>query len=299
MWTHTITGDNFLFDKVMASRSRPAVLSITTRFCLPHEGMTTLDYLSSGSAVVLRNSMNSSLSIITSHHVACPWMFPKYFASMWDWLQFVNEDHVRHSLQLLIEDNANSGPKVLLDLPLAHQVQTHGSRDLALLSLKDSAAIEIWRQAEQELKLQPLMLQQMPCERGDPLIFSGHKQLFNDQKDIGGYQIPKTVRGHFVGRSTSRQEFAWSQELLEEGMCGGAVISSVSGQCVGIIEGIVPTIRKEDEDSLLHDEKALGSWKMRQALAGHVAFIPASDVREFIKNPDGLLLTGMELPLFM
>lgn len=30
----------------MASGGRRAVLSLTTRFCLPHEGMTKMDYLS-------------------------------------------------------------------------------------------------------------------------------------------------------------------------------------------------------------------------------------------------------------
>ncbi|KAG3003967.1 hypothetical protein JG687_00014484 [Phytophthora cactorum] len=280
----------------MAPHGRRAVLSLTTRFCLPHEGMATLDYLSSGSAVVLRGTTSSSLAVVTCQHVACPWLFPKYFTATWDWLQFVNEDHVRHSLQLLAVDESNSRPDVLLELPLAPQVHTHESRDLALLTLVDSAAFESWQQAEQELGVQTLTLQQAPCERGDAAVFSGHRQLVSEEQEEEGYQIPKTVVGHFVGRSSSGQEFAWSQELLEEGMCGGAVVGAATDQCVGIVEGIVPTIVQGDDEPSKHDREAHAAWQMRQALAGHVAFIPASDVRKFIEEPDDLLLTGMELP---
>lgn len=272
---------------------------MTTRFCLPHEGMATLDYLSSGSAAILCDSKSPSLTVVTCQHVACPWLFPKYFTATWDWLQFVNEDHVRHSLQLLAINDSNSRPVVLLELPLAPQVHIHESRDLALLTLADSAAFETWQQAEQELGVQTLALQQTPCERGDTVVFSGHRQLAGEEQEEEGYQIPKTVTGHFVGRSSGGQEFAWSQELLEEGMCGGAVVGAVTGQCVGIVEGIVPTIVQGDDEPPKYDRETHAAWQMRQALAGHVAFIPASDVRKFIEEPRDFLLTGMELPSHM
>ncbi|GMF65202.1 unnamed protein product [Phytophthora lilii] len=137
--------------------------------------------------------------------------------------------------------------------------------------------------------------QESPCQRGDNLVFSGHRQLVGEQEEEG-YQTPKTVGGHFVGRSTSGQEFAWSQELLEEGMCGGAVVDATSNECVGIIEGIVPTIVQGDDEPPRHDREAHAAWEMRQALAGHVAFIPSADVRKFIEEPGDLLLTGMALP---
>ncbi|CAI5737221.1 unnamed protein product [Peronospora destructor] len=287
----------------MTFRHRRAVLSLTTHFCLPHEGMTTLAYLSSGSAVVLRDSFNNSpsfsLAVVTCQHVACPWLFPHYFGATWDWLQFVNEDHVRHSLQLLAvnDDNPNSivtKPEVLLDLPLAAQVQIHESRDLALLMLADSAAVEKWQWAETNLRdVQTLMLQSAPCKQGDDVVFSGHRRVKE------GYQIPKTVAGHFVGCSTSGQAFAWSQELLEEGMCGGAVVGATTGECMGLVEGIVSASVEESEAPSLDDREEHAAWQMRKALAGHVAFIPSSDVRKFIDEPNNLLLTGMGLPPYM
>ncbi|KAG6617597.1 Trypsin-like cysteine/serine peptidase domain [Phytophthora cinnamomi] len=237
----------------MAFGGRRAVLSLTTRFCLPHEGMATLDYLSSGSAVVLRGGPEgASPAVVTCQHVACPWLFPRYFAATWDWLQFVREDFVRHSLQLLAVGGAR--PELLLELPLAARVHTHESRDLALLTLADAGA---WQRAETELGLQALTLQQAPAQRGDALLFSGHRQL--DE----GLQLPKAVDGRFVGRSAGGQEFAWSRELLEEGI------------------------------------EAHAAWEMRTALAGHVAFVPAAEVRSFIDDPGNLLLTGMDLPPHM
>ncbi|TDH65282.1 hypothetical protein CCR75_008652 [Bremia lactucae] len=280
----------------MVIRSCRSVLSLTTRFCLPYEGMTTLDYLSSGSAVVLHNSNGSSLDIVTCKHVACPWMFPKYFSATWEWLQYVNENHVQHSLQLLSINDANLRPAVLLELPLAPQVHTHKSRDLALLTLKDSTALESWRTVEQKFKLQPLTLQQTPCESGDAVVFSGHRHHNCIDKKSDNYHTCTTVSGRFVGRSSSGQEFAWSQELLEEGMCGGAVIGKVTKECVGVVEGIVPIAEQGDEKPLICDNAAHAASQLRQSLAGHVAFIPASDVRQFIESPDGLLLTGIELP---
>lgn len=247
---------------------------------------------------------SSSLDVVTCQHVACPWLFPRYFAATWDWLQFVTEDHVRHSLQLLAvggENSATARPEVLLELPLATEVQTHESRDLALMTLADSAAVERWQQAEEEFGLQTLALQTAPCGQGDAVIFSGHRQMSSEQQQQQeeGYQIPKTVAGHYVGRSTSGQAFAWSQELLEEGMCGGAVVGATTDECVGIVEGIVPTSVEGDIEPPKHDREAHAAWQMRQALASHVAFIPASEVRKFIEEPDDLLLTGMEVPPYM
>ncbi|CAI5731846.1 unnamed protein product [Hyaloperonospora brassicae] len=281
--------------------SRRAVLSLTTRFYLPHEGMTTLDYLSSGSALVLHGSSSSSLAVVTCQHVACPWLFPRYFSTTWDWLQFVNENHVRHSLQLLALDTRNSSvtkPEVLLELPLASQVHTHHSRDLALLTLADSAATKSWHQAEHEFNVQALSLDTAPCEQGDDVVFFGHRRVENEVDE--SYQVPMTVAGQFVGRSSSGQAFARSQELLEEGMCGGAVVRAKMHKCVGIVEGIVPMSNEEDDkEPSTHDRKEREAWQMRRALAGHVALIPSRDVKEFIDEPGNLLLTGMEVPPYM
>jgi hypothetical protein len=270
----------------------PTALFNATNFAL--ENVT-----SSGSAVVLQGAssgpQSAPLAVVTCQHVACPWLFPRYFAATWDWLQFVNEDFVRHSLQfLLVGGKPTAKPEVLLELPLAAQVHTHGSRDLAMLTLADGAAVESWQQAAEALGVQALELRQTPCERGDELIFSGHRQLGSEQEE--GYQVPKTVAGRFVGRSSSGQEFAWSQELLEEGMCGGAVMRTASNRCVGIVEGIVPSIVEGDIEPPQHDREAHAAWEMRQTLAGHVAFIPSSEVKKFIQEPDDLLLTGMALP---
>ncbi|RLN98713.1 hypothetical protein BBJ28_00012684 [Nothophytophthora sp. Chile5] len=249
--------------------------------------------------------MPPPLAIVTCQHVACPWLFPRYFANKWDWLQFVSEEFVQHSLQLLSFEgpiaqagSAVTKPEVLLDLPLVPQVHIHSERDLALLTLDGAAGQKIWEQAVSEFGLQSLALQSGSCSQGEPLLFSGHRQLPGDEGDEGeGFQVPKAVAGHFVGRSARGQEFAWSREVLEEGMCGGAVFGS-TGECVGIVEGIVPPLDEATDASPPpeEDREAFASWQMKQALANHVAFIPSSEVRAFIAQPDDLLLTGMDLP---
>ncbi|KAI9910915.1 hypothetical protein PsorP6_010736 [Peronosclerospora sorghi] len=275
--------------------ARRAVLSLTSRFCLPEQGMTTLDYLSSGSAVVVRDTLNglqgSSLSIVTCQHVACPWLFPHYFTATWDWLQFVNENHVRYSLQLLALNSESATPAILLDLPLASQLHTHESKDLALLTLADPSGLERWQWAEKAFGVRALGLETAPCAQGDKVVFTGHTR-----KDDEGYQLPKTVGGHFVGRSNGGQAFASSDEVLEEGMCGGAVIRASTDECVGIVEGIVPVSVGNEEAPPRQDREAHATWQMRQALAGYVAFIPSSNVKELIDRPSNLLVTGMDVP---
>ncbi|CAH0514235.1 unnamed protein product [Peronospora belbahrii] len=211
----------------MASRSRRAVLSLTTRFCFPHQGMKTLAYFSSGSAVLLRNAYSKNqgidLAVVTCQHL----------------------------LAVNGEKSTADKREVLLKLPLASPVKTHESRDLALLT---------WL-----------------LSRIGKLPETSHRRVKSDQTD--GYKISKNVAGHFVGRSTSGQSFAWSQELLEEGMCGGAVVGVTTGECVGIVEGIVP-VAVESEKPPIQDRKESATWQMRKSLAGHVAFIPSSDVSQ-------------------
>uniref|UniRef100_M4BSU8 Uncharacterized protein n=2 Tax=Hyaloperonospora arabidopsidis (strain Emoy2) TaxID=559515 RepID=M4BSU8_HYAAE len=187
---------------------------------------------------------------------------------------------------------------MLLELPLASQVYTHPSRDLALLKLADSDAIASWQAAAKEFQVQTLALDTAPCEQGDDVVFLGHRQVNKELEE--GYQVPMTVAGHFVGRSSGGQVFARSQELLEEGMCGGAVIRATTHECVGIVEGIVPmSTGEDDQEPPRHDRNAHEVWQMRRALAGHVALIPSHDVEEFMNDPGNLLLTGMEVPQFM
>lgn len=238
--------------------------------------------------------------VLTCQHVACPWLFPKYFHEKWDWLQHVSEEFVQHSLQLLEPTPASSEPRVLVDLPLEPRVWLHEQRDMAMLSLDEMD----WQAFAQQWHLQPLTLNASQASAGDALLFSGHKQLLEPAESVG--QFPKQVPGHFVGQTAQGQAFAWSEEVLEEGMCGGAVIDSESGDCVGLVEGIVPPFTKAvepptvvssdwtpEQQQVVSAEAA--ARQMREALADHVAFIPAMEIDAFLSEKGPQLLTGTAL----
>lgn len=244
------------------------------------------------------SAASHELVVLTSQHVACPWLFPKYFYEKWDWLQHVSEEFVQHSLQLLEPTSASQEPRVLVDLPLEPRVWLHEQRDLAMLSLDEID----WQAFSKQWDLQTLSLDPSPASAGDALLFSGHKQLPEAANSVGQY--PKHVPGHFVGQTAQGQAFAWSEEVLEEGMCGGAVINSQSGDCVGLVEGIVPPFTAEPPTVVSSDwppeqqqtaSAEAASRQMREALADHVAFIPAMEIDVFLSEPGPQLLTGTAL----
>jgi hypothetical protein len=258
-------------------------------------------------ASTLRRDGSTAPAVLTCQHVACPWLFPNYFADKWDWLQHVSEEFVRHSLQLLEVDARGPlvSPKVLLDLPLDQRVWIHGERDVAMLELADDHALE----APEASKLLYLVtLLSGDCAAGDSLLFTGHQQfqeedvlnagqeLLRAMEMIGQY--PKEVGGQFVGKSSRGQAFARSEQVLEEGMCGGAVLNS-EGEGVGLIEGIVPPSTPAavipSSASASEQEAIRETWKMQKALANHVAFIPSDELAEFVAEPFDMLLTGTAL----
>ncbi|DAZ93977.1 TPA: hypothetical protein N0F65_005488 [Lagenidium giganteum] len=318
--------------------NRAAVLSITTCFCLPHEGMAQLEYLSRGSAFMVDTAASPSstvpstltelaqaadsdrLVVLTAQHVACPGLFPKYFAEKWDWLQHVSEEFVQHSLQLLAWPSAASPlPQVLLELPLQRHVVLHPSRDVAMLVLDGMALTEaVERQSnaiDTALKLRSLALATQPLAPGNDTTFFGHFQLpestttENESSPeapeaasaaaaLG--QFPKLVTGKFVGQSAHGQAFAWSEEILEEGMCGGAVVD-LNGDCVGLIEGIVPPFvapapivlpSDATEEEQEEAAAAAATARMQKALENHVAFVPTDELREFVEDRGSFLPTG-------
>ncbi|TMW58209.1 hypothetical protein Poli38472_011797 [Pythium oligandrum] len=320
---------------------RRAVLSLTTRFCLPHEGMTELEYLSRGSAFLLDAASRpetrqashdkmqlSDLKVLTCQHVACPWLFPKYFHEKWDWLQHVTEEFVQHSLQLLempsVDAKTIQQPKVLAEIPLHQQVWLHPDRDMAMLAIDEHDQAR-WEQIVDKWELGALVLDPAACKPGAHLRFNGHKQIgSSDDKDsevssvsddasdasdgvesVGQY--PKEVAGRFVGKSARGQVFAWSEEILEEGMCGGAVLDQ-AGHCVGLIEGIVPPFDPSANPKIelsanpTPEEREAAAAaevtrRMQKALENHVAFIPSIEIQKFVEGKSEFILTGLALDM--
>ncbi|KAJ0398598.1 hypothetical protein ATCC90586_004760 [Pythium insidiosum] len=236
-------------------RRRRLALSLTTRFCLPHEGMDKLEYLSRGSAFLLHDKASlkatDDLKVLTCQHVACPWLFPKYFADKWDWLQFVSEEFVQHSLQLLeLPSPSQQSAKVLVDIPLEQQVWIHPDRDVAMLQPVETSGAHDWQSFLSEWNLATVALQPAGCAQGDHLLFVGHKQVEATDDDVG--QFPMEVAGRVLSSNAS-----------------------------------------PDEEQAA--AKAAAAKQMRQALENHVAFVPASEIHEFVQDKSHCLLTGLAL----
>jgi hypothetical protein len=266
----------------------------------------------------------ADIKVLTCQHVACPWLFPRYFAEKWDWLQYVSEEFVQHSLQFLDVSNETRvngvmQPTILCELPLHPQVWIHSERDVAMLAIDEENEAR-WDELMCQYNLHAMALEPAKCTQGETLIFMGHQQCVSqdstqetsfkvsdtttvNEETVGQY--PKVIQGHFAGQSQQNQSFAWSQEILEEGMCGGAVVNK-SGRCVGMIEGIVPpfdpaaySIQVISSDATPEEqEKAAAiarTAQMQKTLENHVAFIPSIELEVFLHTNQEFLLTGMAL----
>jgi hypothetical protein len=115
-----------------------------------------------------------------------------------------------------------------------------------------------------------------------PLWFFGHRL----PEESDGDQIePQSIGGSFFWLNPStKQAFARSDRVLEQGMCGGAVTPREDNDiCVGMIEGIVPVM----------EEGASQAYKM---LENQVAFIPLDDIVPFLRDVEvrqgSILWTG-------
>ncbi len=110
--------------------------------------------------------------------------------------------------------------------------------------------------------------------------------------------LPRAVAGRLLLRS-QRQVFARTRELLEEGMCGGAVVRADAGagagagadatvaaddsECLGIIEGIVPAsaaVAAAPPGGVAEAESAPD--RARRLLAGAAVFVEAEELRAFL-----------------
>ena len=80
--------------------------------------------------------------------------------------------------------------------------------------------------------------------------------------------VPRDVEGLLKLRS-DLQTFCRTAVVLEMGMCGGPVTNAV-GECVGIVEGVVPSqLPPAASDAM-------------KAVAGHAVFIEAETLAEFV-----------------
>ncbi|KAF0684119.1 Aste57867_23906 [Aphanomyces stellatus] len=259
---------------------RRGVLALTTHFRLPHEGMEAFEVLSRGSAILSKRAdLSKSVHVLTCAHVACPWLYPSYYPH--EWLQHVDESFVRHTLawrevcscpiivaHFLLLVQAKTGALVW-ETDLEPHVSVHGLRDLALLELTDTQHADALHAFS--------LVEPLDVPEHAPLTFLGHTQPNETQI------LPQSVAGAFFWCNPStKQAFASSDVVLEQGMCGGAAVANDGRDVVGLIEGIVPVVE--------------GASPAYKSLENHVAFIPRDELTAFVNGthpPADIFVTGL------
>jgi len=212
--------------------------------------------------------------IVSSLHVAYPFLFPQYYDQ--EWLKLVEPKHVKFSLELRNE-KAGTPERRITFIP--SQTLMHASRDLIAFEteLDDSETDDVLM----------LDLDQICTYRErEQILCLGHRvcesELDDDDSsyDTDAVMYPQTVPGETVTRMSVNQRkrdsheshfesiqqvFAMTEKTLEMGMCGGPVLAKSDKKPLGIIEGIV------------HSGKG-------QALENHVAIIEMQQISEWLSR---------------
>lgn len=127
------------------------------------------------------------------------------------------------------------------------------------------------------VELQPLELAaaatgEVELRPDQQLTFHGHvlvPRVDDETGDDTSLQLPSTASGSFHV-SNGPQTFCSTSRILEMGMCGGPVIDDASGECVGVVEGIVPGDLGDDHPAA--------------SVRGDAAIVVANIVHEFVEQ---------------
>ena len=220
--------------------------------------MMEFEILSRASAFFVKSrtsNFSNRFHLVTASHVIAPWRFPKYYPD--EWLQFVNQSHTRHTIEIRDESGFLTAESQLF----SHSYH-HATRDLAVLHLDDeNEALEMFE--AEGVESQDLLKRELV--EGEELKFHGHDVQIppafgaDGGSDASGsaedsrQPTPQRIKGIFFSK-TAHQFFARTNPILSYGMCGGPVTAndrntltaggvsktSVTSSVCGMLEGIVP-----------------------------------------------------------
>jgi len=279
------------------NNGRRFVLSISTWFCCPEQGMKDLEILNRASAFLIKAN-NKELNnifeekksltakdkvikytplkenkyhILTSSHVIAPWKYPKYYSQ--EFISYINESHTHYTVELRNEDGT-----FITQTELIPRSFHHSNRDLALLHLDDESSVIKTFESLQLESLELLDNSSTNLNKGDSLIFYGHDVRgdddFHNEANDNRKPFPCIVNGTFYNK-TMRQTFSSTYPILTDGMCGGPVCLLSSNEVCGVVEGIVPTNHADDK------------------LKGLAVFVDSKIIRNFVDDVE----SGKIIPL--
>lgn len=125
-----------------------------------------------------------------------------------------------------------------------------------------------------------LPLADVTVSAGAPVAVHGHILLGDE--GAGGV-VPTVVEGEIITTDGPRAFIDTGKDACEMGMCGGPVLTE-TGECAGILEGVVP--RLGDGEEPLSD--------LHARIAGSAAFIGADELRLFLADVERTIAQTQE-----
>ncbi|GMI28807.1 hypothetical protein TrCOL_g2191 [Triparma columacea] len=209
----------------------PITYSLSSWFRIPSE-MSSYEVLSRSSCFPITlppssPSTPSSTVLITTQHVVAPQNYPQYYPDAW--ISHVQPRHIRCYAEV-----RNECGDILHKCELQDPLH-HPTLDLTVLSIGEGG-LGKWG-GVYDL-----------CEglRGMSVTCHGHTLVDDDGSDVdvvvgddSRVPLPLSVPGRLLV-STAKQNFASTDAVLTVGMCGGPIVSDITGGVVGMVEGVVP-----------------------------------------------------------
>ena len=263
------------------AKLRPVhALSLTSWFRVPSQ-MERSELLSRASCFFVPSSADGALHVVGSSHVVAPWRWRGYYPQ--EWVAALDASHVTLSAELRDEERGH----VLASFDVEPEVVHHASRDACVMRLAASPS-DVMREAEKHgCAAIPLTLRgkdAAPLPHGEQLYFEGFEVQENSSEDGGGGDddevsdedtralVPLRSEGR-LSISSARQAFAETATVLPLGMCGSPVMCVATGEAIGMVEGVVPPLSREQQAT---------ASELRKRLTGSAVYVDAAAINDLV-----------------
>ena len=171
---------------------------------------------------------------------------------------------------------------MLASFAVEPEVVHHASRDACVMRLAASPS-DVMREAEKHGCVAiPLTLRGKdapPLPHGEQLYFEGFEVQENssedgdddDEEDTRAL-VPLRSEGR-LSISSARQAFAETATVLPLGMCGSPVMCVATGEAIGMVEGVVPPLSREQQAT---------ASELRKRLTGSAVYVDAAAINDLV-----------------
>jgi len=234
-------------------RYKNYLMSMTSYFKLPEQGMKEFEVLSRASCFFIKsNKFHKQFHIVGASHVTHPWYFRvMYHEKKYDWLNYVYEEAVKTKISFRDD---RTGLIASPEFECEPKLYRHNILDLVILHLKNEK--EFLQYIEQnKIKFKVLEPELEPLKQETQVILVGHDFTVNEKGEE--VMFPVYTQGtisdmQYFQNNPSQilRGFARTQKPSVMGMCGGPVLTK-SKKYLGSIEALIllnPGLFPEDPE---------------------------------------------------